>query len=520
MDLHRPFCSGFWKFTVPVAYCAARRMAWRRCLFLGEMVSETRREVREWAGRWARQGRAARIMAGRELWRGLCVGALAARRFGAGLRPPERWQFPLTLFVYLFVVFALEVAFLQTFLPDEGGGARRAALSAAVDGADRTQVLDPELAEEYRDLAEAYLPALHPRSPLPGQYLVRLEAPGAEPVVFTGEDDVALLADAVRHPLLGLPVAARPVPQPGPEDFDSVRRAVAKNEVRMPVDHGAFHPQDKEAILAAASRPGRLSRVFAAVPLSGGERALAQADLPSSAIAPPLTRLDKIRQAAARRADLGSLSALFESGVRGVFAIGYDAKGGTSYGKYQISSRMGAIRNFIKYLDKRAPSWAQRLRSAGTADTGGTSGSMPREWQHIAAEHPRLFEKLQDDFVHSHYYSPTIQAVREQTGLDLDAHGAVIREVLWSTAVHHGPSGGANIFIAASRRAQAHGGDFNRNLLQEVYREREMRLSRLPLSQQTAIRARLDQEMTMALARLKQDHPARTSVAQGAGGLM
>ncbi len=63
--------------------------------------------------------------------------------------------------------------------------------------------------------------------------------------------------------------------------------------------------------------------------------------------------------------EVGALSAKFESGSAGVAAIGYDRVGGTSYGKYQIASKPGTMDRFLSYLDKNAPAWAERLRSAG-----------------------------------------------------------------------------------------------------------------------------------------------------------
>jgi len=42
----------------------------------------------------------------------------------------------------------------------------------------------------------------------------------------------------------------------------------------------------------------------------------------------------------------GELSAKFESGKDGIAAIGYDRQGGTSYGKYQIASRVGMMKLF------------------------------------------------------------------------------------------------------------------------------------------------------------------------------
>ena len=55
---------------------------------------------------------------------------------------------------------------------------------------------------------------------------------------------------------------------------------------------------------------------------------------------------------------LGSLAARFESGSDGVAAIGYDRHGGTSYGKFQLSSRAGTMDSFISFLSKESPDLA------------------------------------------------------------------------------------------------------------------------------------------------------------------
>lgn len=417
---------------------------------------------------------------------------------------PSHLRFPVALLFYLLLVFALEAVFLATFMPDDSrhDGLRAVAASRPYR--------DPDDVAEARSLVEACLPSAF-GTPLSARQLTASPTTAfsdPDPAVMDDRDEAGIL-EAFTHPLLAINVLT---PAEAPEvPFDSVRMVVDHSSQRMPVDHEALHPLDRAAFQAAATRKTRLASLFSR--LSGPKLpGLNLASLPASAIAPPMSRLDKIRQSESRRSRLGSLCALFESGVRGIFAIGYDSKGGTSYGKYQISSRKGAMRNFIAYLDKRAPSWARRLRGAGRSNTGGVHGPMPGEWKRIASEHPRLFEKLQDDFIHNYYYSPTLNTVKLRAGLDLDAHPPVVREVLWSTAVQHGPSGGASIFIKANSRAKGHpGGNYAETLLKEVFRERERRLSKLSKSL-PGLRARLHQEMTLALNRLGQTKPKRVSL--------
>lgn len=143
---------------------------------------------------------------------------------------------------------------------------------------------------------------------------------------------------------------------------------------------------------------------------------------------------------------LGRLSARFESGEKGIEAVGHDRVGGTSYGKYQIASRTGSMDDFLDYLDDRAPDIARQLRQAGPADTGSTAGAMPDAWRKVASTQPERFEKLQHDFIKSGHYSPARDRILEATGIDLDKTSSALQEVLWSTSVQHGATGAANIF--------------------------------------------------------------------------
>ena len=51
--------------------------------------------------------------------------------------------------------------------------------------------------------------------------------------------------------------------------------------------------------------------------------------------------------AATTSGTLGSLSEKYESGGRGSSTVGYDSTGGTSYGKYQIASKVGAMDDYL-----------------------------------------------------------------------------------------------------------------------------------------------------------------------------
>jgi len=206
---------------------------------------------------------------------------------------------------------------------------------------------------------------------------------------------------------------------------------------------------------------------------------------------------------------LGAIAAMFESGAQGAAAIGYDRTGGTSYGKFQIASRVGTMNRFLNFLSEREPAWAARLKSAGPANTGSTHGRMPAEWARIAAEAPERFEALQTEFIRRDHYQPAREKIREQTGVDIETAKPALREALFSTAVQHGAAGAARIFGAAidkflGRTHAAPAGDkaLEQAVVSEVYDRRQNQFGGSTSAVRASVRGRLRQEKQMILAML------------------
>ncbi|MBD5607471.1 MAG: hypothetical protein HDQ93_01295 [Desulfovibrio sp.] len=201
---------------------------------------------------------------------------------------------------------------------------------------------------------------------------------------------------------------------------------------------------------------------------------------------------------------LGKLSAKFESGSDGIAAIGYDSTGGTSYGKYQIASKVGSMKSFLAFLDNEAPDLASRLRQAGPANTGSRRGGMPGEWRAIAKEQPERFEQLQEAYIHESHYKPALSAIAENTGIDTSNLSAAMREVIWSTAVQHGPAGAARIFAKAdSMSGKARSDSYEKKLIANVYNVRAGQFGSSTPQVREAVRNRFREERQLALNMLK-----------------
>ncbi|MBQ7457330.1 MAG: hypothetical protein IJS54_06980 [Desulfovibrio sp.] len=211
----------------------------------------------------------------------------------------------------------------------------------------------------------------------------------------------------------------------------------------------------------------------------------------------------KRRKKSSTSQGLGKLSAQFESGQDGIAAIGYDGTGGTSYGKYQIASKVGTMTDFLKFLDNEAPDVAKRLRSAGPANTGSRHGAMPDMWKTLAAEDPTRFEALQEAFARQSHYEPALASIVKNTGLTENTLSDAMREVIWSTAIQHGPSGASRIFSRADAvSGEASSPDYERNMITNVYKIRAGQFGSSTESVRAAVQNRFKQEKVLALSML------------------
>lgn len=209
----------------------------------------------------------------------------------------------------------------------------------------------------------------------------------------------------------------------------------------------------------------------------------------------------------AGEAPVGALSARFESGGGdGVDAIGYDERGGTSYGIYQLSSKAGTLDRFVDFLREREPSWASKLEAAGPADTGGRRGRMPAVWREIARQDPDRFAELQHAFVRQTHYEPAAEAIFSATGVNVNGLSRAVREVLWSTAVQHGPRRAARFFCKPLGQAMGKDGAVNEErLIRGVYELRKQTSRIFDGSIRDALLGRFSEEKKMALAMLRDD---------------
>lgn len=129
---------------------------------------------------------------------------------------------------------------------------------------------------------------------------------------------------------------------------------------------------------------------------------------------------------------LGALSEQFESGGRGPGTVssGVNDPGGVSYGLYQLASKTGTLAAFLKAEGER---WSKDFLGK---PLGGASFS--NAWKAVAARDGKAFGDAQHAFIERTHYRPVVDAVKSNTGLDIDTRSAAVRDAVWSTAVQHG----------------------------------------------------------------------------------
>lgn len=189
---------------------------------------------------------------------------------------------------------------------------------------------------------------------------------------------------------------------------------------------------------------------------------------------------------------LGSLSAKYESGTRGSGAVGFDTKGGTSYGKYQIATRTGTMDRFMKFLQKNNPEAYARLAAAGPADTGKT-GKFAQEWQALAKEGG--LGTSEHDFIKQTHYDVGIKGIKNQKLQEMIGGSKALQEVMWSTSVQHGGGGASNIFNASYKDGMS-----EQDLIKAVYANRSTKFGSSEPDVRQSVMNRFSEEQKQALA--------------------
>lgn len=125
----------------------------------------------------------------------------------------------------------------------------------------------------------------------------------------------------------------------------------------------------------------------------------------------------------------GWISKHYESGKSGAGTVstGEGDTGGASYGSYQLSSKTGAAKEFLK------------SSVYGKEFEGLEPGSeaFGKKWKEVADSDPEAFGAAQHDFIKKTRYEPALNELKK-SGIDLSGRGNAVQESLFSTSVQFG----------------------------------------------------------------------------------
>ena len=125
---------------------------------------------------------------------------------------------------------------------------------------------------------------------------------------------------------------------------------------------------------------------------------------------------------------LGKTSTLHETSGRGVTTIstGKGDKGGVSYGAYQLSTKMGTLREYL----------SQSFYKDHFSGLDPATAAFNVKWRELAMAEPG-FGAEQHDFIRRTHYDVQVRKL-QAAGIDLSDRGRAVQDALWSTSVQTG----------------------------------------------------------------------------------
>jgi len=248
------------------------------------------------------------------------------------------------------------------------------------------------------------------------------------------------------------------------------RKAARQKEKELETSEAARKAKEKETAAATASTsvPGiNLSSPQAMFDSMAKQQGAGNAGATNQPGARSIAGSGGGASSSATGTGLGFVAEKYESAGRGSGTVGWDKMGGTSYGKKQISSKTGAMTDYLKFLEKSGKGdVAKELRDSGIEkDTGSTSGKAVDVWKKLAAS-----GKLGDsesEFLKTQSFDVAKKGIKDQDLKTRIENSKALQEMLYSTAVQHGPGGAMGIMNSVFKKGMT-----DEQLVKAVYKER------------------------------------------------
>jgi len=139
---------------------------------------------------------------------------------------------------------------------------------------------------------------------------------------------------------------------------------------------------------------------------------------------------------AAMTKGLGSVSASFESGGKGVSTVstGKGDNGGVSYGSHQLSSKTGSMTAFLR--SEQGSKYYDQFRGLqpGTKEFN-------EKYKEIAKNDGAGFEEAQNSYITKTHYAPVAGHFKDKYGVDPEQRSRALKEAMYSVGVQYGAGG-------------------------------------------------------------------------------
>jgi len=178
--------------------------------------------------------------------------------------------------------------------------------------------------------------------------------------------------------------------------------------------------------------------------------------------------------------NLGTLSSKYETGGRGSQTVsgGVGDAGGVSYGAYQMTSKTtkkingklkaivgGTVKSFISDSSFK---WKDKF----SALTPGSS-EFSLMWKDVVEKNGDEFKRVEHEFIKKTHFDMLVDYTLRKSGVDIRYHSHTLNDVVWSTAVQHGPSN--KIIIKAIETVAGNvveSKEYDEELICAIYNER------------------------------------------------
>ena len=165
---------------------------------------------------------------------------------------------------------------------------------------------------------------------------------------------------------------------------------------------------------------------------------------------------------------LGKLSEQFETGGRGAGTVsgGQGDPGGVSYGSYQMTSKPGGgtARRFVTHKDCPFRSNFANL-APGTPPFSSV-------WKSLAKSNSEEFQASQHEYIKRTHFDPLVQKIINEDGLNVLTRSHTLQDVIWSTAVQHGPGSTIPHRALAKVNMGPENKGFDKSFITAIYEER------------------------------------------------